>query len=848
MAEKEKIDINTPIEARIKAAKGTKIGDDLVNPLERKLYDDIITEHGNIMSDTRETMNQNFLNLIEDVGDISEANQARLRNVAEMLGVTLTTKDGGLQMNYELFQKILKFQKEHEMKLTGVVDDTLYQALKKHVAEEKKAETPSTTPTEEKKDTPYTGYTPEKKEQTREETIQSIAEKPYINSDSAYPVGIQDSTITEPAPVPVETKPYERIPPPPVPVTPTGIASVWVEAGVKVAPKVAASEWEKTPVATPVETTTTTQEKPTVKALPIEEAAKKTAEVETILTEEAKKLWITIDDINLAQSPFGQSIVDMILYYESGDDEEKYVRRKKDIGGADIGWGINTGSSREELTYALGGTENYETWRDSKIPTKELVRQSVQRLLHSRIAVTRKSCGDKGIDFDSLPQNVKAVMIDLHYNMPNNINEFTKFWAAIKDKNWQEAGRQLVDSGSGSPSRYLSQTGGRAYANALGLSTGDVANHRENKREAEKLGSGEILNRYAQKVGEYGKKVGMWERKEIVKNAENAGDIITQTTSTDVLSTNWSTKSVTKILDKYIQEHPEERAALISGLVEKIGNFSRPLQTPEEVGAFQQLVYLTNPEGFKELQYIDGEYGDKTKRAFMQEVYTINWSAMLAKITDAASLANLTPFEQEVLKTNLSRSSENIGSNSSPEEIRKAQILLALNGELGDTPIDGTWSPELEKLINLTPPLSSTEWFDAAKARTILTKRYQISSSAMGDMDDGTSLDKNRTGLVGLRGCAIAGAMNLAEAMGNPDGLRITGGTESWHVWLSFGSNVYTHSNGYKLDFWVHPALVNFTGLNRMWKKVTMDIKWQKVLFYRHGPNDHFDVTFYPTN
>lgn len=135
------------------------------------------------------------------------------------------------------------------------------------------------------------------------------------------------------------------------------------------------------------------------------------------------------------------------------------------------------------MTYALGGAENYEAWRDSKIPTKDLVRQSVQRLLHSRIALTRKSCGDRGIDFDSLPQNVKAVMVDLHYNMPNNINEFTKFWAAIKDKNWQEAGRQLVDNGSGNPSGYLNQVAGRAYANAMILTTGDTTGFRRFKEE-----------------------------------------------------------------------------------------------------------------------------------------------------------------------------------------------------------------------------------------------------------------------------------------------------------------------------------------------------------------------------
>jgi hypothetical protein len=61
------VDINKPIGDRISAAKGTKIGDDLINRQERKLYDDIVAEHGSVMADTRESMNQNFLSLIEDV-------------------------------------------------------------------------------------------------------------------------------------------------------------------------------------------------------------------------------------------------------------------------------------------------------------------------------------------------------------------------------------------------------------------------------------------------------------------------------------------------------------------------------------------------------------------------------------------------------------------------------------------------------------------------------------------------------------------------------------------------------------------------------------------------------------
>jgi len=47
-----------------------------------------------------------------------------------MLGETLKTKDGALQMNYELFQKILMFQRDNKMKLTGIVDNTLRVALK----------------------------------------------------------------------------------------------------------------------------------------------------------------------------------------------------------------------------------------------------------------------------------------------------------------------------------------------------------------------------------------------------------------------------------------------------------------------------------------------------------------------------------------------------------------------------------------------------------------------------------------------------------------------------------------------------------------------------------------------
>lgn len=82
------------------------------------------------------------------------------------------------------------------------------------------------------------------------------------------------------------------------------------------------------------------------------------------------------------------------------------------------------------------------------------------------------------------------------------------------------------------------------------------------------------------------------------------------------------------------------------------------------------------------MKYIDGEYGPRTQETFMRDIYAINGSAMLAKITDAASVANLTPFEREVLQKNLAKNMGDVGANSSAEQIKMAQTLLALNGEL----------------------------------------------------------------------------------------------------------------------------------------------------------------------
>ena len=247
--------------------------------------------------------------------------------------------------------------------------------------------------------------------------------------------------------------------------------------------------------------------------------------------------------------------------------------------------------------------------------------------------------------------------------MPNNINQFTKFWAAVKDKNWQEAGRQLIDSGSGSPSGYLNQVQGRAYANALMLANGD-AKFKEYKQEGEKIGGGAALLSAFNNRGS--KTVTKKEVKEGLETIKTAEELVAITTSAEVLSSKrllgdkGSTNAIIELINGFKIKNPAEAEKLKGMLEAKIGNYSRPLQTPEEVGAFQQLVYLTNPEGFKQLQYIDGEYGDLSKLIFNAESFRVGGPRILSKITDAASIANLSSFEREVLQKNLSQNTTSV--------------------------------------------------------------------------------------------------------------------------------------------------------------------------------------------
>lgn len=74
------------------------------------------------------------------------------------------------------------------------------------------------------------------------------------------------------------------------------------------------------------------------------------------------------------------------------------------------------------------------------------VTDAVNKTLEARIARTYESCKKHEIDFDALPLFAQKVLVDLHYNMNSIQSDFPKFWQAIKEKNWKEAGKQLMDS------------------------------------------------------------------------------------------------------------------------------------------------------------------------------------------------------------------------------------------------------------------------------------------------------------------------------------------------------------------------------------------------------------------
>lgn len=144
-------------------------------------------------------------------------------------------------------------------------------------------------------------------------------------------------------------------------------------------------------------------------------------------------------------------------------------------------------------------------------------------------------------------------------------------------------------------------------------------------------------------------------------------------------------------------------------------------------------------------------------------------------------------------------------------------------------------------------------------AKDLRSNGIEIGSSGAdkkGIIEDGSSSHKTRTCLKGIRNISIKGAIQLQRQLEEIGGsnLMIRGGTENKHS----TKYRYSHQRGYKFDFRDNADSKNlFNSIAKeQGKKITygnmpgtkLTLKnGQKIKVIYHGPDRHYDVTFYPS-
>jgi hypothetical protein len=399
-------------------------------------------------------------------------------------------------------------------------------------------------------------------------------------------------------------------------------------------------------------------------------------------------------------------MADMVLIYEWPGG-----KRQPDAWNTyDIGWGINTGGPELERRYALG--DNYSNWNDTFIPVDE-VKNAVNKTLEARIARAYESCRKHEIDFDGLPLFAQKVVVDLHYNMTSIQNDFPKFWKAIKEKNWKEAGKQLMDSGGEYPSGYLKDVYTRAYANAMMLTHEDPDGAQKYKDETTGIikdthNAQLLYDAYFGKTGKYGDHLGWWEKRKLSKETTDPVEFADILLSDDVLRADKkSTATIQSLIQKHLRNNPGNRDTLVAEFKKRFGGFNWPLDTGTKIAAYQIYIYLTHPERFKkDVVYIDGQYGQKTKNNFLDDTFH-EWT-WEEKIESSSGILRKSPteikefisklgiFEKTLLKYHYQKYL-NISNNASESDIMKAQFVLSLFGNQLD--IDGKLSKNMEELL-----------------------------------------------------------------------------------------------------------------------------------------------------
>lgn len=170
----------------------------------------------------------------------------------------------------------------------------------------------------------------------------------------------------------------------------------------------------------------------------------------------------------------GKSLREIIIFNETSGRMINYVNLDtKNI--PTIGFGFNlqrngakaslikAGVSEAKATQLVNATKEDKSLTLDDATIYKLLDQDIQDKKNEATNYFKK----EGIDFSTLPANIQNVIVDMMFNVgAGGFDQFTKFKAAVKIKDWNEASRQITDS------NYCSQVKSRCYRNAALVSPG----------------------------------------------------------------------------------------------------------------------------------------------------------------------------------------------------------------------------------------------------------------------------------------------------------------------------------------------------------------------------------------
>ena len=168
--------------------------------------------------------------------------------------------------------------------------------------------------------------------------------------------------------------------------------------------------------------------------------------------------------------------IESMLLQDEGDKTTAYY---DSLGIPTIGVGFNlirnanvkqdliaAGVSEADATKLASLTKNPSN-AGKQIPGYTITSDQIKALLEKDLstfsAIAKKVATAHGINFDSLPDNVKNVLIDMSYAGEGTFNKFTNMLQFVKDGNYVKAGGQIKysDLAETQISPYCSQTGDR---------------------------------------------------------------------------------------------------------------------------------------------------------------------------------------------------------------------------------------------------------------------------------------------------------------------------------------------------------------------------------------------------